>query len=77
VRTFPNPSGKWQVSKNGGRLPRWRRDGKELFYVSTKQQQIMSVSVSTGQTFQSSDPKELSSARVVGGYDVSPTDSGF
>jgi serine/threonine protein kinase len=26
---------KWQVSSNGGRLPRWRRDGRELFYVSS------------------------------------------
>jgi serine/threonine protein kinase/Tol biopolymer transport system component len=24
--------GKWQVSVAGGELPRWRRDGKELFY---------------------------------------------
>jgi hypothetical protein len=24
--------GKWQVSVNGGALPKWRRDGKELFY---------------------------------------------
>jgi serine/threonine protein kinase len=27
------PGGKWQVSSNGGRVPRWRRDGKELFYI--------------------------------------------
>ena len=26
------PRGKWQVSTAGGELPRWRRDGKELFY---------------------------------------------
>jgi Tol biopolymer transport system component len=25
---------KWQVSANGGAFPRWRRDGKELFYVA-------------------------------------------
>src|SRR5205814_10103462 len=24
---------KFQVSPNGGRIPRWRRDGKEIFYV--------------------------------------------
>ena len=24
--------GKWQISVAGGELPRWRRDGKELFY---------------------------------------------
>ena len=26
--------GKWMVSKGGGIMPRWRRDGKALFYVS-------------------------------------------
>ena len=26
------PRGKWQVSTTGGELPRWRGDGKELFY---------------------------------------------
>jgi Tol biopolymer transport system component len=26
------PRGKWQISTAGGELPRWRRDGKELFY---------------------------------------------
>src|SRR5262245_49786687 len=25
---------KWQVSTSGGASPRWRRDGKELFYLS-------------------------------------------
>jgi hypothetical protein len=30
-----SPVGKWQVSSQGGVLPRWRGDGKELFYVST------------------------------------------
>jgi len=34
VVTFPSPTGKWQVSTNGGRLPVWSRDGKELFFVS-------------------------------------------
>ena len=26
--------GKWQVSANGGVCPRWRGDGKEIFYLS-------------------------------------------
>jgi serine/threonine protein kinase/Tol biopolymer transport system component len=29
---FPGPGGKWQVSTAGGNQPRWRRDGKEIFY---------------------------------------------
>ena len=34
VRTFPEAGGKWQVSAAGGMQPRWRRDGRELFYVA-------------------------------------------
>lgn len=34
VRPFPGPGGKWQVSTGGGIYPRWRRDGRELFYVA-------------------------------------------
>ncbi len=33
VQSFPAGNGKWQVSTNGGVQPRWRRDGKELFYL--------------------------------------------
>jgi serine/threonine protein kinase len=32
VAPFPGPGGKWQVSAAGGRIPRWRRDGKEIFF---------------------------------------------
>ncbi len=34
VQPFPTPSGKWQISTMGGNQPRWRRDGKELFYIA-------------------------------------------
>ena len=34
VAAFPGPGGKWQISDNGGNYPRWRRDGKELFFHS-------------------------------------------
>jgi serine/threonine protein kinase/Tol biopolymer transport system component len=33
VRPFPSGAGQVKVSRNGGREPRWRRDGKELFYL--------------------------------------------
>jgi WD40 repeat protein len=35
IRTFPEGSGKWQVSVTGGRQPRWQQDGHELFYVAS------------------------------------------
>jgi serine/threonine protein kinase/dipeptidyl aminopeptidase/acylaminoacyl peptidase len=31
---FPGPGGKWEVSTEGGWFPQWRRDGREIFYVS-------------------------------------------
>jgi eukaryotic-like serine/threonine-protein kinase len=33
VTNFPQPSGKWQISTAGGSQPRWRRDGKALYYM--------------------------------------------
>ena len=32
VSSFPQAKGKWQVSFTGGQFPRWRKDGRELFY---------------------------------------------
>jgi hypothetical protein len=34
VQSFPDPAGKWQLSTQGGRQPRWRADGKELYFIS-------------------------------------------
>ena len=33
---FPSGNGMWQVSVDGGHWPRWRRDGKELYFVSLR-----------------------------------------
>jgi dipeptidyl aminopeptidase/acylaminoacyl peptidase len=34
VTPFPKAGAKWLVSRNGGFQARWRRDGKELFFMS-------------------------------------------
>jgi hypothetical protein len=39
-------SGKWQISTDGGQVPIWRRDGKEILYQDF-QDRIMSAEVST------------------------------
>jgi Tol biopolymer transport system component len=36
IRPFPGPGGKREVSISGGAFPRWRRDGKELYYLTTE-----------------------------------------
>ena len=35
VRPFPGPGGTTQISSGGGDFQRWRRDGRELFYLAT------------------------------------------
>ena len=64
VLGFPTPSGKFQVSTNGGNRPRWRRDGKELFYLSADRK-MMAVDVkATATTFEIGRPRELFQTRV-------------
>jgi Tol biopolymer transport system component len=51
VQTFPDPSGgRWTISSGGGTAPRWRRDGRELFYIDAERR-LMSVPVSATPTF--------------------------
>jgi eukaryotic-like serine/threonine-protein kinase len=48
VDTFPSQGQRHQVSTNGGSQPRWRRDGRALFFVAPDRQ-LMTVSfASTG-----------------------------
>ncbi len=58
VSSFPIGNGKWQVSSAGGQEPRWRKDGKELFYVSAEGK-MMAVAVSTGAGFEAGSPVAL------------------
>jgi serine/threonine protein kinase len=44
VQPFPSGEGKWKVSIAGGEQPRWRGDGKELFFVGADSK-MMSVAV--------------------------------
>jgi Tol biopolymer transport system component/predicted Ser/Thr protein kinase len=44
VRPFPSSEGRWQVSVAGGYEPRWRRDGKEIFYLAADRK-LMAVPV--------------------------------
>jgi Tol biopolymer transport system component len=58
VVSFPKPGGVRQVSTAGGNQPRWRRDGKELYYVALDRK-LMAVSVKTGATFEAETPHPL------------------
>ncbi len=58
VSAFPAADSKWQVSRGGGEEPRWRRDGKEMFYLSGEGK-IMAVPVAVGGGFEAGTPVAL------------------
>lgn len=58
VAPFPGPGGNWQVSTTGGSEPRWRRDGKELFYMAADGK-IMAVEVKENSTFDAGAARAL------------------
>ena len=60
VQPFPNADrGKWQLSVGGGTNPRWRADGRELFYLAPNGD-VMAVDVDTaGDVFTSGAPHVL------------------
>jgi len=47
IAPFPGPGGKWLVSTGPGYSPRWRRDGRELFYFTTDNE-LTAVDVKLG-----------------------------
>jgi hypothetical protein len=57
VQPFPQGGRKVQVSVNGGGHPRWRGDGKELFYVQGDS--LVAVAVTTAGGFSAGDPQQL------------------
>jgi serine/threonine protein kinase/Tol biopolymer transport system component len=59
VQPFPGPGAKTQVSIGGGSRPRWRRDGRELFYAALDNR-LMAVPVtSNGKTIETGRPQPL------------------
>jgi len=79
ITSFPGKTGKWQVSAAGGRYPRWRGDGKELFFLAKNDTTLMAADVDlSGSTPRTGTPKELFDLHLVyspvspewGAYDV-------
>ena len=66
IQPFPGPGTKVPVSTAGGSQPRWRADGRELFYIAPDSY-LMSVTVrpsSDGRSLELSSPVRLFAARV-------------
>jgi Tol biopolymer transport system component len=47
VGTLPPSGALWQISTGGGNMPRWRRDGRELFYRAADGK-LMSIALGAG-----------------------------
>ena len=63
VTTYPTAAGKWQVSRGGGTEPRWRGDGKEIFYIGAGST-LTAVPVSREGTFAAGNPMPLFRAQL-------------
>lgn len=75
IQRFPEPGPKWQVSSGGGATPRWRDDGRELFYIAANGA-LMSADIAIskdGQSLDVSDVKQLFRAPIV--FGGSPRDN--
>lgn len=64
VRSFPEAAERRQVSLRGGTQPRWRGDGRELYYVSPDRK-LMAVSIRTTGQFEAETPRALFQTRIV------------
>jgi hypothetical protein len=71
VTSFPGAAGKWQVSRGGGSEPRWRGDGKEVFYIAPSGM-LMAVPVNGEGIFATGTPTPL--FQVHGRAPISSTD---
>jgi hypothetical protein len=82
VQPFPATGVKKRISTEGGRQPRWRKDGKELFYVSGTT--LMAVPINSGAEFAAGTPRAIFEERnldyfgnVRAGYAVTPDGQRF
>jgi eukaryotic-like serine/threonine-protein kinase len=71
VRPFPPGDGEWSISLAGGEMPRWRGDGKELFYEAADGK-MMAVAVKAvagaKPSFEAGTPVALFDAHMVHAY---------
>jgi len=58
VTSFPSGAGKWQVSSDGGDMPAWRRDGREIYFVSGSELAAVEVTA-VGSQFNPGPPRTI------------------
>ncbi len=70
VQALGGERGRWQISSDGGLRPRWRADGRELFFLA-RPDRVMVVEVEPGDVPRFSAPRELF-RHPIEDFDVTP-----
>ena len=74
VAPYPGPGGKIPISSDGGYVPVWSRNGRELFYRNGNT--VMAVDVQTAPAFRAGTPKVVFEGNY-GHYDAAPDGKKF
>jgi Tol biopolymer transport system component len=74
VAGYPGPSGRSQISANGGTSPVWSPDGRELYFQSAKK--LMAASIETGPDLSAGVPRVLFEGPF-DAFDVTPDGQRF
>jgi hypothetical protein len=80
VEAYGGGQGKWQVSPNGGQVPHWSKDGKELYYFDLKQSVVAVPVKEAGGALQFGSPQTMVSQWTIltlPFYSVSPDGKRF
>lgn len=67
VQAVPAGGAKYQISTDGGTVPVWRRDGKEIYYRSPEGK-LMAAPVRIGTTIEAGTPQSLFALRGAQGF---------
>ena len=68
VQPFPGPGEKQQISIGGGASPRWRRDGRELFFLSPDVRLMAAPITVQGSTLNVGTPVALFRTKLSGPF---------
>jgi DNA-binding winged helix-turn-helix (wHTH) protein len=64
VRSLSQPGGEWQISNNGGRLPVWSRNRKELFFLNEENRILVTEYKTKSDAFIADKSRRWSDTRI-------------
>jgi serine/threonine protein kinase len=70
VQPFPGRGGHWQVSTAGGVAPRWRADGREIYFIAPDGSMMAAAVTIGGAAFDAEPPVKLFATKVVNGGSI-------